>query len=316
MPLDERCRQRGCASDPTPDRPFDADVIMNPFFGNQLSPEELQRQQLQQKQQAQAHAQSQRQQNAPRQLSMAEGLPTSQAFQPSADPMSAVSDTSMFDGDSLDDIIRDNSHEMIRRQSITQQPGFPGAFARSDSDTNMGMMDFSTPTGDFRNFTFTSMDATATSPTGVNFPNITGPMAGQPAAFGPAGQAGSGQEDYSGMSNMMGDMIDFSNLSMGPLTSAPTQMGIFTTPANPMDSMSPTFAVDPSMDAMPQMEGGGDSLMSVAPDLSPARGVSAQKPPQQQSMGLSPFPQNMPTLSRGSSSTTSYHSPAPGPQTI
>ena len=160
---------------------------------------------------------------------------------------------------------------------------------RNGSDRNMGMMDFDTSGGDFQNFDFGGMDTSATSPTGMSFPNMPGPMGGQGTGYPRAGPAGSGSEEYPGMQNMMGDMVDFSNLSMGPMTSATAQMGIFTEPTNPMEPMSPTFTVDPAMDGMGQMEGAGDTMMNVGPDFVTTPTVAA--PQQQQQPQQPPQPQ-------------------------
>ncbi|KAI7921622.1 hypothetical protein M9X92_005272 [Pyricularia oryzae] len=224
----------------------------NNYYGTQLTAEQLQRQQLanqqhqrqqrqqrhhqqQQQQQQQQHRQQQHQQHQQRQQYQNAGQVGGGSSMGQDDPMSAITDSPMLDGDSLDDIIRENTHELQRRRSITH-PYSPQAL-ESDG-RRLSMLEFGNNNDAF-NYHFGNMNSLQDNPMGNGF-NAMGN-----SAMGNMGlsNTATGQYDHQGNTNMgmmgmsdsndfstlspemLGNMVAFSSLNMNPVTTSPTSMG-------------------------------------------------------------------------------------------
>ncbi|KLU84525.1 hypothetical protein MAPG_03566, partial [Magnaporthiopsis poae ATCC 64411] len=139
-------------------------------------------------------------------------------------PVSAISDSPMLDGKSLDDIIRDNSNEMQRRRSLTH-PYSPHNL--ESSARRLSMMEFGS------NFSFPNMgntfDAMGNSGMGGGLNVSVPPNAqfGQPTNdIGMVSMANAGA--FSTLSpDMMGSMLAFSSLNMNPATTCQETMALF-----------------------------------------------------------------------------------------
>lgn len=232
---------------------------MNNYYQNPLSADEMQRRmssQQQQQQQNPGHA---------RPVSM-----INTGVQGGADPLSALSDVSMAGSDSLDAIIRQNAHEMQqRRNSVPQNFVQMGS---DDIDRRMSMMEYGPGDNTFADFGFANMMTSADAMAGGAY----GPMAdamgmtGHSGAFAqPSLMAMSDQPDFSNIPispDMMGNMIDFSNLNVGSMGADPNHMNLFG--SAPMAGQYPTPALGPintqfGLDM--NMENSPDSATSTNP---------------------------------------------------
>lgn len=133
------------------------------------------------------------------------------------DPMSAIADSPMLDGDSLDDIIRDNSREFQRRRSINH-PYSPQALEQSGR--RLSMLEFGSNNDPF-NYQFTDMNSLQDNSMGNGFDAMGN------SAMNNMGMMGmSDSHDFSALSpEMLGSMVAFSSLNMNPVTTSPTSMG-------------------------------------------------------------------------------------------
>jgi PAS domain S-box-containing protein len=216
---------------------------MDNYFPNQLA--------QQQGQQRHVPQQGSQQQNSQRTISMSD-TPV-QPSQP-GQPMASMSDTHMIGGDSLDDIIRDNSQELQRRRSI-QQPFGPG-LAQEQPQRRMSMMEFGATGDAFRDYQF------PTSAMSEHFPNLPTnlAMSAQVASFPQQGSVlqMSDVADFEPISpDMMGSMMPetFANMRMGHLGPDPTSMSVFPAsaiapkyPSQTMDTTAAEFSMDMTAD--------------------------------------------------------------------
>src|SRR3569833_296233 len=140
-----------------------------------------------------------------RQLGLSLATTAADAFH--HDALSSIHDTPMVGGDSIDDIIRDNSDELSRRRSLPQ----PFSRPAMQDESNKGV-----PIMEFRNDSDLQFGG-------------AGDDAAFAAAFSqpgmlPMSEAG----DFSPLSpEFMGSMMAFSNLNVGPLSSDTTSMSMF-----------------------------------------------------------------------------------------
>jgi PAS domain S-box-containing protein len=190
--------------------------------------------------------------------------------------MNAMADTQMQTGDSLDDIISNNQNELHMRRNSMSHPGYPNAVSNTTRQQEpvsaggqpMNMMNFSG---------YQQFGQLNTSPTDNgtgNFGNMEeameAAMRGNVAtsAFAqPNMLAMANQNDYGSMgADMMGSMMNFSNLNMGPMTTDPTDLDMFGSPHldQPhnagLDPLSTNFSLD--MDNDQGQMGSVDSAMT------------------------------------------------------
>lgn len=291
---------------------------MDNFFGNQLSQEELQRR----------HAQ---QRNQRRQVNTSLNQPVQQ---PQYSPVTAANpDPSLMGGDSLDEIIRNNSQEIHRRRSLPQQ--FPGQMSQTDADRRMSMMEFGNNDGAFRDCSFGVMPNSSADAMNAGFPTLNTNIA-LPGTSGSFASPNMLADDFSTLSpDMVGNMIAFSNMNMGQMGADPS-MNMFasanTMPngfaPNPMDGLSTDFNMDLSNEngalgpipghsnASIPVDTGDDSIMSTSPQFTP----SNQHNPQHGNLGvdatlngfqsnISPRPPSQVPSQTLMSTTPSYESP-------
>jgi PAS domain S-box-containing protein len=281
-------------------------VAMNEFYGNQLSQQELHRQLSQQQTQQQHHDK----------MSMnGQGLPGNQAGLAMS---SALDDSPMIGGESLDEIIRSNHQEMQRRRSSIPQL-YGNQMTQDEVDRRISMVEFGNETNDFRNFQF---DGNAMS---SGFVSMGGNMA--MPGYGQQNMMIGEASDFSGIAgSMMGNMMSstFANMSMGQMGA--DSMDIYSTVTNPPQYRPPPVntSVDDFMDlnvqaappsATPsnarssslddQDDDNDDDMMTVTQSFAP---TSSHPESQRQSGSLDGMSGSMPQLAQNVSSTPSYQS--------
>lgn len=157
------------------------------------------------------------------------------------DPMSAISNSPIIDGESLDDILRDNSNEMQRRWSLTQ-PYSPHTL--ESSARRLSMMEFGS------NFTFPNMGNT------FEAMGNSGLGGGMNVSVPPNAQLGQANNDIGMVSmanagafstlspDMMGSMLAFSSLNMSPATTWQETMALFSPTSMGDQYMGNTVALE------------------------------------------------------------------------
>ncbi|KAF3015391.1 blue light receptor [Neopestalotiopsis sp. 37M] len=217
---------------------------MDNFPGFQLSRDELQRRHVQQRNQRRATNSGM---NQPPPLSH---------------HISVEQDGPIVGADSLDDIIRNNHHELHRRRSLPQQP-YPGAMSPSDADRRLSMMEFNN--GAVPEYQFGVMGSPMVSMPGT-FPNMNHNMTmpGTSGNFSPQGMLA---HDFSGAtSDMLGNMIALQNMNMGQLVD-PTTMNMF---SSGMPSAYSQTSIDPVSSALSMDMGGGGNSGNESGQSGPA----------------------------------------------
>lgn len=312
---------------------------MNHFYQNQLqNPEQLRRS----LHAAQQHHAAQQQAAQPGNLSMQNVNAASQnnhrsVHHPQTMMPPMQSDTSMVGGDSIDEIISQNTE--VRRRRSVPHPFSPTQTAQEEADRRMSMMEFGSSNDNFRGFQFGSPLSTTAAPSSIadgmqaygNLTAMSSPIAMQNAASFNNAMGMNDPHDYSAISpDVMQNMMGFSNLNMDTMGSNPNAMPLFDNASmspqfdNSMDAVSPDFAMDlnPGDD---HMTGGGSAHQSVTvgidegdDELMPVAqgyGSNSSGTPQRAQQGSNGpmHPYNItPRLSREISSTTSYQqSPKP-----
>lgn len=168
-------------------------------------------------------------------------------------------DTSLQGGDSIDEILSQNN--ISRRRSI---PHVPHQFSQQQQaddshERRMSMMEFGSSNDNFQGFQFGAHLSPSGIPTSMgdgmatfgNLGNMNNPMGMQQATgFLNTSLPMSDPANYSPISpNVMNNMMNFSNLNMGSISSNPG-MTFFGNPTmsphfdNNMDAVSPDFAMD------------------------------------------------------------------------
>lgn len=165
-------------------------------------------------------------------------------------PLSAMGAMPLAGGDSLDDIVSENSREFQRRRSVPQP--YPDPLAPQNVDRRMSMMDFDSVGDSLQGFSF-------------GFPN-SGALPGTSGAFSQPGlMAMPDQAGYGTLSPATVDM-DFSNLDMGPMGTDPASMSLFNQPGLPNQYPSATLnAVHPDFNMDMGVESGAMDASSVNP---------------------------------------------------
>lgn len=285
---------------------------MNNFFGSQLPPEELQRQLT-----------AQRQRQAAQRRGMSMTMPVTSP--PGVQPAPGMGDTTMMGGDSIDDIILDNTSTFRRRRSVPQP--FTGHMGQDDQDRRLSMLEFGND-DNLRDFRFGNID---TSPTSAGFGNM-GPAMGMPGVSGPFPQPDMlAMSDPSGFPNitpdMMGNMMAFSNLNMGQLPPDPSNMDMFVGPnmgnqftGNSMDTDFSMSMKPPSNPIGPSPNRRSSLVLDTTEDMmgvsQPFSAVDASAMQPQPILPPNSFPPTLTTqLSQDAASTASFQSPV-SPQSI
>ncbi|KAK3384804.1 PAS domain-containing protein, partial [Podospora didyma] len=213
---------------------------MNNYY-TPLSPEDLQRRAT-----AQRLGQQQQQQLQGHNIGMAN---TSNQSGPHRESLPL--DTPMTGGDSLDDIVRQNTHELQRRQSVPHP--FPGQMSQSEADRRLSMMDFGNDNDAFQNFQYGTMSGSAAS----NMSQAYGNMPSDSGSYGqPNIMAMSDQNNFASLSpDMMGNMMDFSSLNMGQMSADPHALSLYSQPVMgdqyPPTNLNTNFSMDMNVDNGP-----------------------------------------------------------------
>ncbi|KAM7197164.1 putative white collar 1 protein [Naviculisporaceae sp. PSN 640] len=231
-------------------------------------------------------------------------------------------------GDSLDEIILQNTSELHRRRSMPQPFADP-TLRVDEHDRPLTMIDFSSPDDSYTDFHFSNM-ASPGDAMGGGFGNIPGTMA-MPGHSGPFSQSSlmamSNQGDFSSLSpDVMGNMMAFSNLNMDAMTTDPGSLGLYS-PAmgdpygtTALDSVTTDFDMDLNADngplsaatAGPSVGLGlkrDDGMMRADQDF--GDGENTNTPQVRPSLGIDPnlgsFQQNL-----GPAHNANYRSPSSG----
>ncbi|KAJ9130272.1 White collar 1 protein [Pleurostoma richardsiae] len=298
---------------------------MNNFYGNQLPPDELQ-----------LAAEHQRRQ-ARQRPSVAIPTTVGQAIQPGVPLSSGMETPAMMGGESLDDIIRDNSHELHRRRSVPHP--FTGHLGQDEHDRRVSMIEFGSAGQMFRDFQFGGIagaSPVAAMPAYDTMGGTTG-IPGTSAAFPQPMLAISHSNDFPAISSdLMSSMTAFSNLNMGQLPAGdasamdlfalpdmPDHLGIGTIDPVPtgfeMDMNAENTSLSASTTDRPadlRMDD-ADEEMSVPHSFSNSAGglgdgLSARRQRQQTAgadRGVASFQPSIPSVPRELPSGTSFHSP-------
>ncbi|KAK0610441.1 PAS domain-containing protein [Bombardia bombarda] len=238
----------------------------------------------------------------------------------------------MSGGDSLDDIIRQNSHELQRRRSVPQP--FTSPMMQGEPDRRLSMMDYGGPGDRFHDFHYGSAGATNNAMAG-SYGGMGAGMAhpGHSGPYQPGLMAMSDHADFPISPDMMGSMMGFSNLNVGAMTADPSSLSLYTSPSlgsqyqpGSLDTANNDFAMDMNVDSgtlsatsnNPSVGLGHkteDELMAVEQTFG-ASGDSTGSSRQIGSAmdhGLGPYgPHVPPRLSQDMPGSTSYQSPASG----
>ncbi|KAL2132859.1 hypothetical protein VTI74DRAFT_3205 [Chaetomium olivicolor] len=281
------------------------------FFHTPLSPEEARRRMAMQQQQQQGQAPGRGMVNSA--AGIGSGLDH-------VSPLSGMDAGGMQTaGDSLDDIVNQNTRELQRRRSI-QQP-FPDDLSpQGVVDRRMSIMDFGNTGDALQGFQFGSMGGEALG--GLGGYAGGAPIPGTSEPFAQQGMmAMAGQPGYGTLAPESIPLDAFTGLEMGQVAAGPCSMSLYQSPdvgnqyqPSALDAVSPDFAMDmpgdnPTMSA-PNVTGfavgGGGDMMGVGETFG-APSVP-QEPP-----GLMPnprMPQYQATLSHPEPRENTFHSPA------
>ncbi|KAK1830529.1 PAS domain-containing protein [Podospora conica] len=303
---------------------------MNNYYQNPLSPEEMQRRMASQQQQ------QQRQQNP----GHGHGRPVSMintGAQPTlhaADPLSAMSDVSMAGGDSLDAIIRQNAHAHDLQQRRNSVPQNFAQMGPDGIDRRMSMMEYGPGDNAFADFGFANMMSPADAMVGGGYGSMADSMgmAGHSGAFAqPNLMAMSDQPDYSSIPispDMMGNMIDFSNLNVGSMGADPNHMNLFSAPMAgqyPPATLGPIntqFGMDMNMENSPDSatstnagadasEKPDDEIMTVDGDFDQSDEAPPRQSHRSMEAGMVPYNSSLrPPMQPERSGSGGFQSPA------
>lgn len=321
---------------------------MNPFYQNQLAPEQLRRElQAARQRNHRNHHHQHHQQHHQHQVSQP-GTLNMQNIQQQPPPNDQRSprhtqsmmppmgsDTAMVGGDSIDEIISQNTATETRRRRSVPHPFSPNQThpTQDDPERRMSMMEFGSSNDNFRGFQFGGQMPASGVPSSMadglpsfgDMSTMSSPVAMQnPASFNaPMGM--SDPNDFSSISpDVMNNMMSFSNLNMGPMPSNANAMHMFNNSGmspqfdNSMDQVSPDFAMDmsPGEDAMsantaqPPTSMGDDDLMPGPRAFGSSNSGNPQQPQQGNGGPMSAYGMT-PNLSRDVSNPNSFQqSPA------
>jgi len=240
-------------------------------------------------------------------------------------------DVAMSGGDSLDEIIRQNTHELHRRRSVPQP--FPDSSLQDEHDRRMSMMGYGHHNDSFNDYHFADMTTSGDS-MGGGYGNMAGTMT-MPGHSGPYSQANlmamSSQGEFTGLSSdVMGNMMAFSGLNMGSMSADPRSLGLYSpTVGNQygtgsLDPINTEFDMDLNVENVPL------SAASTNPGVGLGLKAEDDMTGVEQSFGdhdSSHTPQTRPTLgidpslgsfqhSLGPPQVSNYQSPASGTSRI
>ncbi|KAK4187842.1 putative white collar 1 protein [Podospora australis] len=233
------------------------------------------------------------------------------------DPLSAMSGMPMS-ARSIDEMVRQNNHELNRRQSVHQP--YTNAMLQDEADRGMSsMMDFGNAESAYQDFQFANMN----SPQNGGFGGVS-----MPGSSGPFSQSNllamsEAQPNFTTLSpDMMGNMMAFSNLNVGlggdhslSLFNSPNMNHQY--PPSTLDAVSPDFAMDMTIGNTP-MSATSVTRTMVNDDMSGMEDVysgrTQQRPPNlTMDPNMDQLQRNMPpSLSREMSGTTAFRSPTSG----
>lgn len=221
---------------------------MNNFFGSPISQEQLQRQLA-------ARRRSQQSQS----VDLGVLVPGAQEGAQS-DQMSGMPGNPMLGGgDSMDDMLRENSDQMQRRRSVPQP--MMGHLSQEGVDNRrVSMMDFGSASNDYGNFQFGNMS----SPGNNGVFDGMGSMGIATSNFTQSNLMSMDDSDFAMLSpDMMGNMMAFSNLNMNNMQD-PAGMGLFGGDVNnqfnsPLDTVNADFPMDLNL--------ANDPLSAVGTDI-------------------------------------------------
>ncbi|KAK0724823.1 PAS domain-containing protein [Lasiosphaeris hirsuta] len=245
----------------------------------------------------------------------------------------------MSGGDSLDDIVRQNTRELQRRRSVPQP--YTNQIDQDSSDRPLSMIQFGQD-GAFQDFQFGNI-VPSSEALGA-FGGMSGTI-GMPEHSGSYSQSSlmamSNQPDFHNLSpDMMGNMMAFSNLNVGNMGADPNALSIFNsptmatqyTPTN-LDTVNTDFSMDMNVENTPLSassttpaagighKADGD-VMAVDRSFGPTPPDESRTPRRPSSLhvdsGLNPFHQGLQSpISQEVSGAAVFHSPASGtPRTI
>ncbi|KAF3763065.1 hypothetical protein M406DRAFT_94101 [Cryphonectria parasitica EP155] len=326
---------------------------MNRFYNNQQAPEHLRRQ-LQAARQQRSQQQQQQQQEVVEEAGSSGNFNMQQDVQHSPqhdqrsprNPQAMMppmgSDTSMMGGDSIDDIISQNTAAETRRRRSVPQPFPPSHIPTShdDADRRMSMLEFGSGNDDFRGFQFgdqlptvgpssTMADSMATY---GNMTTMASPLDMQSTASFNHSLGMPNHNDFSTISpDVMSNMMSFSNLNMGSMAPNPNAMTMFSNTGmstqfdSGLDAVQPDFSMDinPADDPMSAtvahppttmgMDDGDEEMLGVSQAFTNNGSGTPQQQSQQGSGGhMSAFSMT-PTLPREASNATSFRQSAGSP---
>lgn len=216
----------------------------NNFFRSPLPPDEVQRQT--------ATRRALQNHNQGRAVSM---INTTTSGEVITGPLSAMSDIPMSSGDVLSGIAQQNTQQLHRRRSVPQP--FTGQLGQDGSDRRLSLLELS-PGSAFRDFEFRNI----VSPT----EDITRGFGEMESDLGVPGHSGTfsgpsliaipDQADYANLSpDLIGDMMAFTNLNVGNLSTDPSTLHLFDSPSvggqYPPTSIGPVntgFSMDMAME--------------------------------------------------------------------
>lgn len=246
--------------------------------------------------------------------------------------MPPMTDSSMVSGDSIDEIISQNTASQ-RRRSVPHVSRGSHAFspnhALQDDDRRMSFQ-FGSNNDNYRGFQFDSPLTTTAAPDAMaafgGMSGMSSPISMAPNATSFNTQmAMSDQHDFNLSPDVMNNMMGFSNLNMGQqMSSDPNSLHLFTNHAmsphfeSPMDHVSPDFAMDmnPADDPMSAtsthmpgqmaMDEGEDEMMPVSQSYRSNSSGTPQQAQQGNGGGVSSYGNMAPTLSHEVSNATQY----------
>ncbi|KAK0648757.1 PAS domain-containing protein [Cercophora newfieldiana] len=172
-------------------------------------------------------------------------------------PLSALSDIPMS-GDSLDDIVFQNSNELNRRRSVPHPYSGHAPLGENGSDRPLSMLDFGQGNNDFPGYSFADMGSHGeVMGGGYGMGDI-----GMPGHSGSYGQstimAMSDQADFNISSDMMGSMAGFSNLNVASMGADPNALHLFSSsnmghqyPPTTIGSVNNDFAMNMNIEDDP-----------------------------------------------------------------
>ncbi|KAK4228198.1 putative white collar 1 protein [Podospora fimiseda] len=221
---------------------------------------------------------------------------------------------SMSGTDSIDEIIRQNTANELHRRRSQPQPFSPNML-QDPMDRRLSMSEFANVDQPYQDFQFGEL----ASPQSATFGGLPTTMPGHSGPFQQSSMLViSDQSDFAPTlsPDIMGNMMAFSNLNVGPLGGNPASMGIYNSPMSqqyqqsPLDTVSPDYSMDMNIGGTPMSTSAtlnNEDLVGVEDAFTPR---AQQRPP---NLTLNPniaqFQQNsMPPPSRDMSGTLTYHS--------